>query len=368
MTSEATPRPENRRPSSEERGALALGRARLSPRIVAALDAARAGAASYVVMHHLSSPALRATSIGIFFRFGQEAVIVFFLLSGFVIFANERDRGLNTTAYYMRRVRRIYPPLLFAMAISAIVGLLIGNFWAEFSYQSLIGTLFALQDNTDGQPGVITGPFMGNSPLWSLSYEVFFYLIFPFVLRCWRAWPAATNHLVGAISCLAYIAFAFSPHHLFIVTAYFLIWWCGCMTAQRYLDGVRCIRGMKALTAWLLLLCVVSLLVVYETGFRGLGVYPFLSARHFLASASLLFLFFGPIGAALASLALRFRRASAFLASISYGLYVLHWPILIQSGLAGSPVGAASGLVILFIAARLGDSLILRPRSQQLPR
>ena len=44
-------------------------------------------------------------------------------------------------------------------------------------------------------PGVITAPYLRNSPLWSLSYEVFFYIIFPFVLRLWM--HGAVAEVVG---------------------------------------------------------------------------------------------------------------------------------------------------------------------------
>lgn len=63
---------------------------KLSPNVKAGLNVARSAAALYVVAHHavqIPGP------MGAIFSFGQEAVLVFFLLSGFVIFANERDRS-----------------------------------------------------------------------------------------------------------------------------------------------------------------------------------------------------------------------------------------------------------------------------------
>ena len=42
-------------------------------------------------------------------------------------------------------------------------------------------------------PRTIADPFMGNDPLWSLSYEFWFYLLFPLVFRPWLRWPAATT-------------------------------------------------------------------------------------------------------------------------------------------------------------------------------
>jgi peptidoglycan/LPS O-acetylase OafA/YrhL len=48
------------------------------------LEFGRGFAAFYVLMHHLRP--LRDTPFDILFRFGQEAVILFFLVSGFVIY------------------------------------------------------------------------------------------------------------------------------------------------------------------------------------------------------------------------------------------------------------------------------------------
>ncbi|QOC25498.1 hypothetical protein IC744_03750 [Microbacterium hominis] len=70
-------------------GAEVVVERKLLPQLRAGLDVARAATAVYVVLHHvvnLPGPA------GVIFSFGQEAVLIFFLLSGFVIFANERER------------------------------------------------------------------------------------------------------------------------------------------------------------------------------------------------------------------------------------------------------------------------------------
>ena len=50
------------------------------------LEGVRGFAALYVLIHHLSHPLIGQSGLkALPFRFGQEAVIVFFLISGFVI-------------------------------------------------------------------------------------------------------------------------------------------------------------------------------------------------------------------------------------------------------------------------------------------
>ena len=98
--------------------------------------------------------------------------MAFFLLSGFLIHANERHRlGSDRTAYLLRRGLRVYPTLLFAMGVSIVVASQQGELDQRFDTGELLCTLFALQDAAALKPGTICRPFMGNSPLWSLSYD-----------------------------------------------------------------------------------------------------------------------------------------------------------------------------------------------------
>jgi len=170
--------------------------------LVAALDVARAGAAAYVVLHHVANARMwqNIPIYGVLFKFGQEAVIVFFLLSGVVIFANEHTRADHLPSYALRRLRRIYPPLLCALLVSTLVAIDNATLTRSFHWTELAGTLLSLQDLPDLKPGVIVAPYLDNDPLWSLSYEVAFYAAFPFVLRAFRRAPRTTTHTVGAIA------------------------------------------------------------------------------------------------------------------------------------------------------------------------
>lgn len=304
--------------------------------------------------------------MGVIFSFGQEAVLVFFLLSGFVIFANERDRSARPRGYYLRRLRRIYPPMLVAMAVStALWGL--GLIDPSPTWQSAFGTLFALQDISFLKPGVITDPYLGNDPLWSLSYEIFFYLIFPLVMMGWRRSERATRCIVPVASVLAYSTYLAAPNHLSLVVAYFLIWWAGAMAAHLYLGRGLQLRHAIPEFVGLLGLCAVAGVGVAVYGFAGLGYFPFLVLRHCAVVLLLFALLFTPVRTLLARLSTPVARVAAAVAGISYGLYVVHYPVLIQTGATHSwwVIPALIAVVLLAWIADKGTSKVLprAPRS-----
>ena len=330
-------------------------RPKLSPNLRAGLDVARALAALYVVVHHVANDRGWSHGPGLIFRFGQEAVLVFFLLSGFVIFANERKRALTPGGYYWRRIRRIYPGLLAAMLVSALVALDNGDFSARFNWGELFATLASLQDISFLKPGVIANPFLGNDPLWSLSYEVVFYLIFPFALKAWTRNPQRINMIVGAICCLSYVTFVFWPNHFSIVATYFLVWWCGAMAADAYQRGASDFRAFLPSLCWLTLLCVIAGIAMKIVGFKGVGYYPFLPFRHFAVALIFLMAFSNSLGAKIAKWCSPIAGIAAALASISYGLYVLHYPLLVDWKRAQAPVGFVCSLILLLALSYLID-------------
>ncbi|NYF11666.1 peptidoglycan/LPS O-acetylase OafA/YrhL [Leifsonia sp. AK011] len=316
----------------------------LSPAARAGLDVARASAALYVVAHHVVNV---PGPIGVVFSFGQEAVLVFFLLSGFVIFANEKSRVSSPAGYFLRRLRRIYPPIVLAMLVSLALWAL-GYIASEPTWESAVGTLASLQDISFLKPGVIVDPFLGNDPLWSLSYEVFFYAIFPAVMIAWRRSERATRMAVPGLAVLAYVTYLLAPNHFSLVGAYFLVWWLGAMLANAYLNDTL---SMKSLAPELLgqgVLVAAALAGVALYGYNGLGFFPFLMVRHFVIALVLTAVLLVPtIRSGLSRMCMRIAGPGAAVASISYGIYVMHYPLMVQTRPTGLGIVGATILTIL---------------------
>ncbi|MEM7386175.1 MAG: acyltransferase, partial [Verrucomicrobiota bacterium] len=170
------------------------------PRRLQLLDISRGIAALVVVLWHwkhfssLSSVEFTRSSqpfyepLALFYEKGYLAVDYFFLLSGFVFFwlykAPIENRQIGAGRFTLQRFSRLYP-LHFVT--------LIGVALLQFAYVSRSGGPSFTYENNDtyhfllnlglvSQWGFQKG-FSFNAPIWSVSVEVFLYLIFFLLAR-----------------------------------------------------------------------------------------------------------------------------------------------------------------------------------------
>ncbi|WP_435654680.1 acyltransferase family protein [Cellulophaga baltica] len=115
----------------------------------------------------------------------KEAVLLFFIISGFSIGLSTLKRPLtdknSVNGYFYRRLKRILPIYWIAILIALLVGVSLNLLYLkDFSLQNLLGNLLFLQTSDSLSESWVI-PYGMNGPLWSLSYEMFFYLLFPLV-------------------------------------------------------------------------------------------------------------------------------------------------------------------------------------------
>ena len=133
------------------------------------LTSLRAFAALLVFGYHLGSAApLRV------FGIGYVGVAFFFVLSGFVLTWGT-DPGRSRSRFYLRRFARIYPSHVVVWLAVLLLPIVSGP--KDLGHAEL--NLVLLQGWSWRLPDV----FSMNGVTWSLSCEVFFYAIFPFVAR-----------------------------------------------------------------------------------------------------------------------------------------------------------------------------------------
>jgi peptidoglycan/LPS O-acetylase OafA/YrhL len=161
------------------------------PRRFYELDSLRGLAALTVVFHHFSrlcSPqvvhVIDRTPLRLLVA-GHQAVILFFLLSGFVLTLPYKKGGrLNYGPFLLKRVCRIYLPYLGALAFAVLCDLHFSNqshydnYWINWTWSAPVTTHLVLQHTF----------FLGNydwaqfnTAFWSLVYEMRISLVFPFI-------------------------------------------------------------------------------------------------------------------------------------------------------------------------------------------
>jgi peptidoglycan/LPS O-acetylase OafA/YrhL len=135
------------------------------------LEALRGFAAVFVVIQHIITEKLdggyHPNFLNAFVPPGNLCVLIFFTLSGYVIgISNKQDLTSDTIATYAKkRFVRIYPIYFVSIILALIVAK--GN----YSLGVIVSNLFLLQD-------LVTPVIWENSPVWSLHYEIVYYLIF----------------------------------------------------------------------------------------------------------------------------------------------------------------------------------------------
>ena len=292
------------------------------------LESLRGFSAIYVVLHHLISSDLYigGVNLGLLFRFGQEAVILFFLLSGFVIhYSFMKKKNKDFKSYFLSRFYRIYIPLLLIMLLGYLNLSFKDMSFKNIEVGNLILNLFMLQDISSLKPNVIVDPYMGNSPLWSLSYEWWFYMMY-FPIN--KYVPSnIKNFIVLLLTSISSIIYYFEPEFLSRLFMYFSIWWAGVILADTYLkkSDIRLI-DIRWPVVILFTVCSINLFSCYmffqSEEAISIGVHPILELRHHLFALFVV----------IAAVIWKHQKWYAFdfifkpflpLASISYVIYIL---------------------------------------------
>lgn len=260
------------------------------------------------------------------FKFGHEAVLLFFVLSGFVIHYSTASQLHRTQAklsiktYIYKRVKRIYPPYLFAIVLTLVLGYIGTSMQLPVYYgatpYSLINKLINFKfDVADvlGYLGFLQNVYVNgistNGPLWSLMYEWWFYMLYIPVLFIFNKHKLATSIL---IICLWVFNSYFGLGFLLLTTVfnYFLSWFLGMLLADYLLFG-----SFKKYQAALYLFFVAVFSVLFYDKEYGKDT--------LIAVLVTLFLY-----AVLATNAFEFLKKFKTGAPFSYTLYVVHFPIL----------------------------------------
>lgn len=283
----------------------------------------------------LSDPSHWYQALAFFTGFAHQAVVVFFLLSGWLVGGSllNRMREPGVMLHYaIDRLTRLWIVLIPCFVITLMVGLYIGTADVshlsfspadEYSIAAFVGNLFGLQD-------MLVPRYGGNFALWSLANETWYYVLFPLlVLPHLDKRPVARMAALGALVVIA--------HFLsFRIVLYSVIWLLGVVASRVRVEAGRGVRAG-----------IVLALAALSVYFRMAGSNDILTEKSFVQDGvfSIVFLVFlssQQFPADQTRMATRLAaRLGNLLAPFSFTLYVIHVPLLVLLRHLYAPVRTA---------------------------
>jgi peptidoglycan/LPS O-acetylase OafA/YrhL len=320
-------------------------------RASAHLDMARGLAALAVLIFHvryrffldfgdLTAPDTLAVGWYFVSAFGHDAVMVFFVLSGFLIGSSvwraHRAGRWNVGEYAVNRAVRL--------SVVLIPGLLLTLFWDRAGLawfgsspiytgapQTFVHDFFDVAARST--PTVLAGnllylqtilvpPFGSNDALWSLAFEGWYYVLFPLLVACVVPGRSLVIRLAAAIVAAVLAVFVGGT-----IVSYFLFWLLGACVAL--------MPPAPFLVRWpRLAVCVSVSGAAAIISLTHVGtVRNALGGSLFVADAVTAFSFAACLYALLHDrrepIADSYSRVAALLAGCSFTLYVAHLPLLV---------------------------------------
>lgn len=291
------------------------------------IDGLRAFAVLSVILFHAGLTGLSGGFVG---------VDIFFVISGYVIaqsiLGEIKENKFSILSFYAKRVRRIFPALIFTV-LMAFIGsyfILLPDYFVNFSKSIsatsvFISNLFFWKDSGYFSADALSKPLLHT---WSLSVEEQYYIFSPiFTYLVYRYCPKYVfwTFLIVLLSSLGLSIYATDKaptanFFLPVTRAWELL--IGAMLAQTPPPRIQKKWIAEAL-GLVGLACLVYPVIVYNeaTPFPGTAaILPCLGAA--------LLIYSGTDHSTLISKALAIRPVNV-VGKMSYSLYLVHWPVIV---------------------------------------
>jgi peptidoglycan/LPS O-acetylase OafA/YrhL len=317
---------------------------------VTQLDAIRGIAAVTVVCHHWWAICQSHPPLWIFrpLVLGREAVILFFVLSGYVLsLPIWNGRQLPYPQYLIRRIFRIYVPFVFALALSAL------GCWIFYGTHLPLTSFYQKTWQTPLTTGLFARELLMpinsvlNGAIWSLRYEMEVSIIFPLLcivlLRAGRYfwlilcillriadWALEHGHLGGPNIAVINLA------RFFYFSIFFII---GATLARERTTLARFVSGISRPVLWTLFLLAIGLYC--NTMFVYSSV-PTSDLLTMLATAAIIIL----VQDSHLNLGLN-SPIPQYLGRVSYSMYLIHYTMLFAVFDLAYPAVSIVGLAVL---------------------
>lgn len=271
-----------------------------------------------------------------FFFAGHEAVIIFFILSGFVLslpFLNNHQQNYKT--FVVRRIFRIYVPYIAAIFIAFLFSSLFNTqnidslsgffnrIWSSnFSWSLIINHLAMIGDYD-------TRAY--NPVIWSLTHEMRISLIFPILMILIRKFGYKTNLLIALFTSLVAYALVIliSPANQtnILMTLYYTSMFIVGALLAKYKDQLSNLFGKVNKAVFGCLLAFALLFYTYAWSLPNVEIiHKFIINDWMTVIGACLFIVLSQSSQGFSKFLL--LKPFTFLGKISYSLYLYHIVVL----------------------------------------
>jgi peptidoglycan/LPS O-acetylase OafA/YrhL len=325
----------------------------------------RGAAALIVVVAHFVEHGVHLSHEGAIARSALFGVIVFFAISGFVIFLPFGDRAFSPGTFVVKRVFRVVPLYWASTMLVAMAAILTPSLFKNTEYDALdlFRSLFFIPYE---QPAGSGDWRPLHKPGWTLNYEMFFYTLT--LLTFWCKTERARLLIISTILISFVLAGSASTRHGLIggfygqpITLAF-VGGVACASAWKRgaLDGVAW-RGRWLILALSVLFVAISLAAPTSVLAAAVGMFPIIAAILLVICC----LVWEPH--------ITDVRALTWLGDISYSAYLLHmfvvgvtWALLrrvfgLDASMIVTAFGITAGIALTMFVSHLSFRYFEQP-------
>ena len=250
-------------------------------------------------------------------RLGEESVLIFFVMSGLLVGGRAIEKILNNKVdvakYILDRSVRILLPLFASIVLVVIIDLIIGN---RIPFLDILGSVLSFQ-------GLFTDCY-SNAPLWSLAYEIWFYVIMAGIMLLLKG-KKEKNKLWGLVLVVLVLSF-FTK----LSTVYLFLWFIGA-----FVFFLSSFQGKRRSVVFLIFILLCFFMVLSQLTSESKTSLPILFSK---LDKDLIKICLGLTAAIFISamkdikpvteIGIYVEKIGSKLAKFSYSLYLTHYPLM----------------------------------------
>lgn len=276
-------------------------------------------------------------------RNGSICVDMMILLSGFCLFlpyAKEKVYGTqipDAKEFYIKRIARIFPSYYLSVFICLFLFAVPAGEYVNKSFmlKDLLSHIFFV--NNLWADTLISTKL--NVVLWTVAVEIQFYIIFPFLAKCFRSKPIATYLIMVAIGLLSCYMISINAENINLrlyvnhTLTFFCVFANGMLGAWAYINITKSMKPNSAVDMLFTMLTVCGVYIykiMCDNHSNSVNGQKWQVDNRFMLSLVFLFIIISILMAQNTFKILLGNKIMKFIAGISFNLYIWHQYIAVK--------------------------------------